>query len=378
MRYPFWILNSTLFVVLLIVFAYIIFSQQGLPEREDIEPMVYVKPVRTGVSEINLRKIYENDLFGTYQGDTIKPEEADLIPEVPAPPSPKVAEPITWPKPEFLEPLAISLKGIMIISNDQARNSVVISDKKTNRETVYRVGDILDDAQLLKIFKDKIIFLRSNGQQEVLYLREYDAKLDPVYALTEGWQEVIQKLAPDEYQISPKEFSRRVLNLAEFIDLLDITTVYSKGVVIGLRIGRTPEKSLGASLGLQAKDIVTALDENKIDEGSNKFDLYKKIIATPLGDYVVVSLLRNNNELTLRYKLEDFTKNEDTEPQATLQTIELKNRQQNPTKQQINILKKHHEFAPTADEIRRKNRIDMMKANQKPKSLNSNLGRPST
>lgn len=369
MRYPFWIINSALLVLLLVVITYIIFSQQGLPEREDIESITYVKPVRTGVSEINLRKIYEDDLFGTYQGESTREQEQAGIPEVPTPPQPKVAEPITWPKPEFLEPLAISLKGIMIVGNDQTRNSVVIADKKTNRETVYHVGDILDDAQLLKIFKDKIIFLRSNGQQEVLYLREYDAKFDPVYALAQGWNDVIQKIGPDEYQISPKEFSRRILNLAEFIDLLDITSVYSKGVVTGLRIGRTAEKSLGASLGLQTKDIITAIDDYSIDEGPHKFDIYKKVIATPPGESVVVTLIRNNKELTLRYKLEEFSKNEEAAPRVSPQTSELNKRQPNPTKQQIDILKKHHAFAPTASELRRKNRIDMMKAHEKPKSL---------
>ena len=40
---------------------------------------------------------------------------------------------------------------------------------------------MFEDAQLIKIFNNKAIFLRANGQQEVLYLRPKDAQLDPTY-----------------------------------------------------------------------------------------------------------------------------------------------------------------------------------------------------
>ena len=187
MRHPLWILNSTLLILLMIVLTYIVFSQQALPEREDIEPLAYTKPVRALVSEVNIRKIYEDDLFGTYVQEVATPEKAQDVPNFPTPPAPKMAQPLVWPKPQFLEPLSISLKGIIIIADDQSRNSAIIADKKTNRETTYRVGDTMDDAQLLKIFNNKVVFLRSNGQQEVIYLREMMPNLIlPIRSLKDG------------------------------------------------------------------------------------------------------------------------------------------------------------------------------------------------
>lgn len=55
----------------------------------------------------------------------------------------------------------------------------MIADNKTNQEGTFKVGDTVQDAQLIRIFSNKIILLRNNGQQEVLYLREQDAKLIP-------------------------------------------------------------------------------------------------------------------------------------------------------------------------------------------------------
>lgn len=373
MRHPLWILNSTLLMLLIIVLTYIMFSQQTLPEREDIEPLVYTKPLRVSVSEVNIRKIYEDDLFGTYFKETVNTEQAQDVPNLPTPPAPNMTQPLVWPKPQFLEPLSISLKGIIIIADDQARNSAIIADKKTNRETTYRVGDSMDDAQLLKIFNNKVVFLRSNGQQEVVYLRENDAKLDPAYTLVEGWQDVIQKIAPYEYQISPREFSKRVLNLAQFIDLLDITTLYNNGVSVGLKIGRVGEQSLGASLGLQPKDALIAINDILMDDTANRFEVYKEITTAPQGSSVEVKIARENNEFMITYKLEEFKKNIETAPVLPTSTSAPLT-QKHPTGQQINILKDRHEFAPTIDEIRRRDRAHMMQVDPRSESVHSHFG----
>jgi len=370
MRHPLWILNSTLLILLIIVLAYIIVAQQALPEREDIEPVPYTKPARPKVSEVNIRKIYEDDLFGTYSHEIAMPEQTQDIPNLPTPPSPKMAQPLNWPKPQFLEPLSIVLKGIIIVGNDQALNSAIITDKKTNRETTYRVGDSMEDAQLLKIFNNKIVLLRSNGQQEVIYLRENDAKLDPAYSLIEGWNDVIQKRGVNEYKISPNEFTKRVLSLAAFIDLLDITTVYNNGISVGLRIGRAPNMSLGQALGLQDKDIIIAINDIPMDDTANRFELYKEIVAGST-DSITVKLIRDNHEIVITYKLELFRKTGDT---TQVSSNESSTVQKHPTDQQIKLLKEHHEFAPTIDEIRRRDRTHMMQADPGSELEHSHFG----
>lgn len=373
MRHPLWILNSTLLILLIIVLTYIIFSQQALPEREDIEPIPYTKPLRAKVSEINIRKIYEDDLFGTYIQEVSMPEQTNDIPNFPTPPTPRIAQPLVWPKPQFLEPLSISLKGIIIIADDQIRNSAIIADKKTNRETTYHVGDLMDDAQLLKIFNNKVVFLRSNGQEEVIYLRENDAKLDPAYTVAEGWQDVIRKIDTYVYQVSPREFAKRVLNLADFIDLVDITTVYNNGISIGLRVGRAPDMSLAAALGLQPKDIIVAINDTPMDDTANRFEMYKEVIATPPGESINVKLMRDNQEYMIQYKLEEFRKTDETGQKIATESS-TKALSKHPTDRQINILKEHHEFAPTIDEIRRRDRAHMMQADPGSESVHSHFG----
>ncbi len=75
-------------------------------------------------------------------------------------------------------------------------------DTRTNKESSYKVGDMIEDAQLIRIFSNKVILMRANGQQEVLYLREKDAKLDPTYASGENWEGIISQNGPLEFAIN--------------------------------------------------------------------------------------------------------------------------------------------------------------------------------
>jgi len=63
MRHPLWILNSVLLVMFVIVLFFMLLSRQPTPEWQDIEPARYVKPLEKKVSEINISKIYDYDLF---------------------------------------------------------------------------------------------------------------------------------------------------------------------------------------------------------------------------------------------------------------------------------------------------------------------------
>ena len=130
---------------------------------------------------INISKIYEHDLFDTYEKEAFVSTKPDYVIALPNPPAPRAVHIPTDPKPHFLEPLAIVLKGIIFVHDDDSKNRIIIADANTKHETLYKVGDMVEDAQLIKIFNKKAIFLRSNGQQEVLYLRAKDAQLDPTY-----------------------------------------------------------------------------------------------------------------------------------------------------------------------------------------------------
>lgn len=358
MKHPFWILNSSLVILLLFAALFVVFSRPSLPRRESIEPEEAYQAGEKTIT-INLAKIYENDLFGTYKKEMPKPQQEELGLRLPEPPR---ATPAVIPAPaipQFLDPLAISLKGIIIVRNEPNRNRAIIADDKTSTETTYKVGDSIEDAQLIRIFSNKVIFLRSNGQQEVLYLREQDAKLDPVYAVLDGWDTVIQTTDNQTFLINSSAFAQRVKTLAQFIDMLKLTTAYKKGAAIGARVGQLDHGSLGSHLGLVDGDIITAIDGIETVSAQDRMKIYKEVSQKKDGDTITVNLLRKKYPMQLTYKLKKFGKEtKDIAPLVEKFTQEEK----------MKAMQEKHKFAPTLNEMRTTEKDMMMQKGKRPSS----------
>ncbi len=339
-------------------------SRVPMPEREGIEP-VYISPKKDHKFDINIRKIYEDDLFGTYKKE-LKPIKQDFTTPFPEPPPPQATAMPEVSAPEFLDPLDITLKGIVVISRNDTKNRAIIADNKTKREDMYKVGDIIEDAQLIRIFRNKVVFLRSNGQQEVLYLREQDAKFDPAFAIIDGWDNVIQKVSENNYLIDPNEFVFRITNLAQLIDVLGLTGAYQKGKSIGCRVGNLGTESLGVYLGLQVGDIILTINDVPAINTPNRLKIYNDVIALPLHETITVELLRNKQKRILTYtlqelgadSLEGYTKKTAAQVPSVIQPLKEERREA--------ILKQKHKFAPTMKEIRARERANMFEKGKVP------------
>lgn len=348
MKHPFWITNLGLLSLVLAAFVFIFLSSVKIPHREDIEPS-QVLPRKESKVAINIKKIYEDDLFGTYSKEIpkIKPLESTI--PFPTPPAQQKIVIPTVVEPEFLDPLQVTLKGIIVVSSNDSKNRAMIQDNKTMQEGTYKVGDLIQDAQLIRIFKNKIIFLRLNGQQEVLYLREQDTKIDPTYSLSHEWETVVKKTGPNNYLINPKAFIEHIKNLTECIDLLNATTAYQQGKSLGLRIGNLSKSPFGQLIGLQNGDIVTSINNIPAQTTEERLAIYKNVTSLKLGNTVTIKLIRKNKDVEIIYTLENFaTTEKENNVMVEKQQIAFLPHKKNET-----INQQQYAFAPTVDKIKK-------------------------
>lgn len=365
MNQPFWLANSILFFFAILAFAVSFFSAPLHFEREDIEnvPTEQVKKEERQ-QVINIQQIYENDLFGSYKKEIPQAKPVVVSAPLPEPPKPQVVQVPEQQTPRFLEPLNITLKGIVVVSSGDRKDRVIISDNKTDQEATYRVGDMISDAQLIRIFRNKIILLRSNGQQEVFYLREQDARFDPAYIAIQEWNKVVQEVGPNTYQINIQEFVLRVVNLAQFFSLLSCTTAYKNGENIGIQIGDLEPKSLGVLLGLRKGDIVTTINGVSMTNSANRLALYKEIISLQAKQKIEVVVQRQKKEMVFHYLpyLSASLTNAYQEKKNSQITGQF-NEEQKELK-----LKEKYELAPTIDEIKKRERQHMLEKGRAPHS----------
>ncbi|MEX0940321.1 MAG: type II secretion system protein N [Candidatus Babeliales bacterium] len=384
MKHPFWLANSTLLILLIFIIFFIVFSRPTIPPRISFEP-TEVRPPKKEISKIDVSKIYTNDLFNTYKQPLVPPKEPDLIKPMPQPPSPKFPTmPIAAP-PKFLEPLKINLRGIIVATNEHM-NIAIIEDVKEKKAKNYKVGETIEDGQLIRILKNKIILIRSNGQQETLYVSKHDAQIEQLLMPQDNWGSIIKKISANQFEINKDLFIERVRTLAQIIDMLNLTTVYSQGKSIGCRIGKLEKNSLGQALGLMQGDIIQKINDIPATNTPSRFEIYKIILKLNHNDTIVVELLRKNMPITMRYTLKKIQTEQASvklPDKEVISLIDEKNQKQ-VEEEKRKIKTEQQRFAPTVRELEKKEKQDMLKMSQRTVSnrrhgrgiLSSNIEQP--
>lgn len=347
MNHPIWIINISLLALVLCASLFVPFSRVRIPRATSIETELSPRSKTKQEFDINIKKIYENDLFGTYRKET--PVYQEPVYQLELPPAPPAQVPVVpqKPAPTFVEPLDITLKGIVIVADNDEKNRIIINDNKTGRERTFKVGESIDDAQLIRIFNNKIILLRANGQQEVVYLRHQDATKDPAYALLSGWQEVIQPTGPQTFTVNKTLFASRVQTLAQFIDLLNLSTAYKNGNSVGCRIGEIKNESLGFSLGFQTGDIITRINNIDATTTEERLRIYRELLELGTSEPIVVEFMRRGMPGTYTYTLiQEEPTEEPAQPTNTVLSPQALQ------KKKEDILKQKHRFAPSLNDLR--------------------------
>lgn len=318
MRQPFWIVNSILLLEFLVVTYYTFFRPLHLPSVKAIRPIAQTPPPTAEPTNHDFSAIYTNDLFGTesliYRGQSAAELETSNFPLPPELPEPEAPLP---PQPHFLAPLNITLTGIMTFGN-HLENIAIILDNQTKTEVNYRIGDNLQDAQVIDINKHKVELIRANGQQETLYLYQREAQAE-LAKNTPAWHKCIQQLDGQNFKIDLSEFKQQAQSLGHLIELLGLTTAYQNGENLGCRVGQAGHQSLGAALGLQTGDILLAIADIPTKSTQERYQIYHKLstlaasleqdsdddTAPPATRKFEVQLLRHGQELVLNYAVSD-------------------------------------------------------------------------
>ena len=361
MRHPLWIVNSSLLAFLLIGLAFVFFTRQELPKRKATsqKKSSTTTPVKK-VEAISLSKIYENDLFDTVKQPLPELHQPEHLQEAPQPPAPSQATiPADIVQP-LLPPLLLTLKGIMII-NDDSNNIAMIADNATSKEKNYKVGDMIQDAQIIKIFSSRVVFIRSNGQQESLYLTEKDIKKDALASQgKDNWSDVVYKNDAKSFNVDPEMFAEVIPNLALLIDMFDITTVYKDGKSVGCRMGDVDVNSLMAALGFEKYDVVTKVLNLPVTTLDERMRAYKEVTNLKKDAKCTVEVLRKNNPIVLEYTLTDLQDSLVKKLQKNTKSAAVNSEKigilEGPTpeeleQQRIAMLKEKYQFAPTMQEI---------------------------
>lgn len=353
----------------LLLLAFLLFIMRPrTPRPISFIPSEEIKLPKKDLVKIDPSKIYLNDLFDTYKPPLPPVEEKYRPKPMPQPPTPRLVTMPMKPLPKFLEPLKISLKGV-IIGNNEELNRAIIENVQEKTSKNYKVGDKLEDARLIRILRNKIILLRSNGQQETVYVNPRDAEIEAMLLPTYNWSTVVKKVNEGQYEVDPDGFIEKVQNLAQLIEILDLTTVYRKGKSIGCRIGKIEKSALAQALGFMRGDIILSINDIPTTTTKNRFAIYKMITAMNEGDLIKVQLTRKQIPVTITYTLKKFPDIAEPKPTSSLsKTLEPTLSPAEAQELLTHLDKQHKKYASVTQKLEKKEKQDMLKLSSHPLS----------
>ena|SRR3990167_8496428 len=348
MRQPLWLLNFLLLITLLFVAVFIAVTKVIIPQKRSLLVTEIEHKQEVPASRIDPSIIYTKDLFGTLQQPVIKKEEEHKTITVPTPPRPI---PVQVPKPapiKFLEPLPITLTGIIFFDNKE-QNRAMILNNRTKKEDIYKFEDEIEDSQIIRILKDRIILLRSNSQQETVYLKQ-DLNLIEDLIITKDWSKIVSYNPDGTYDIDAKQFVEFIPNLSEFIFKFNLKTATKNSEPVGLLVGTLDSNSLAKFMGLNSGDIIETVDGIPATTQQNRLDIYNKIISEN-PNKITIELNSNGAKKTIIYKL----------IKTYIQKEALKKESEKSHLTKSKIEEQHKKFSKTLDNARLRDKKNMFK-----------------
>ena len=299
MKQHLWAVNSFLLSLLAVTIAGMLALQQPVPRHTPaVLPETKLEKIATLPA---LEELYgPNDLFGLFTAPTapaIKTIEIPKPPQFTAPPTPPTPKSAAL---KLVPPLSISISGIIFSPKRPDRSVAMISDD-TNKEMMYRLGDTIKDGMIIKITQDRVVILRSNGQQETFFLRK-DITLESLNEKAEKTADGdAEKLATttgeNTYDLSLEIFGKKVQSLGDFLQEFDLMPIYRQNVIKGFKVTSSDAGSFPATLGFSVGDVITKINDIDVASIENRVKIYDMLTTLPPSKKVTVTAVRNQKEV---------------------------------------------------------------------------------
>lgn len=306
---PLWLLNLIL-VFLNFVMLFFLgltqhaqvydFSIKGIKNEEVFLP-------KSDIPDLN--SLFDRDLFNTQvpveSGEKLFVYQPVLLLKNIIPPLFPSRIPVTEiPRyeQEILPPLQIVLRGT-IISDNPLYNKVFIENLRTKEEKDYIIGDIIEDAQIVFIGKTQVNLIRSNGQEEIIYLNKL-LKIEEEAIAKLSWEKICS-LKNGVREINTYFLKLKIKSLTAFIDELGLVTYFENNLPQGCLVTTAPPDSLGSALGLLSGDVLVSINDFLLNSVDSRISAYEFVLKQSeiQGFLFKLKLLRNNNFIEIDFHL---------------------------------------------------------------------------
>jgi general secretion pathway protein C len=258
--------------------------------------------------------IQERNLFGA-RGRT-------TTPSLPRPPSPP--PPVTKP--------AANLKLVGTVVGTPDRTYAVIEDLGTKRQDLYRLGDLVREAKVVEVTRNRVV-LDNRGRREELFSFEKSDTATPAPTEPaahpfnvprrqlpaqaspppdepspnppqenedEAADVEIERVSENMWRISRDDFVEQLDNFGQMMKEARLTPHFTGGQPDGFMIANLPKTSFLARMGLRSGDIMKGINGQRFGSLEEFFQVYQQLQTEPM---LQLEVQRSNRTETLTYEI---------------------------------------------------------------------------
>ena len=183
--------------------------------------------------------------------------------------------------------------------SDQAR--AVIEETKSGYQTIYKVGDQIQNAILIGIFRNSVI-LDVNGKTEKLIIEEEKIATYIEPSIPENNTPATLPEVPEgTVSLKRSQINDALKNLNQIMTDVRIEPVFKDGKPDGVMLANIETSSILKKMGLRIGDIITGINGQKIDSMDNALVFYESLSS---GEKMSLQLKRRGRPTTMDFIIE--------------------------------------------------------------------------
>lgn len=259
------------------------------PKNKTVEMMPIAQATLENKPLTHYQVVTERDLFGTKTA--------------PANQAPKNTVDI-----ETLEETQLKLKLWGTVSGSAESAYAVIEDTQKREQNLYRVGDVIQQAELKAILREKVV-LAVNGKDEILSmekLQSASAGNRPIRQ-TSSDERPIQSESPattvraQRVALSRSMIENAMQDVSKLMTEITITpNIAEDGQQSGLALRNIKPNSIFRRMGLRNDDVLVGVNGEKIESVDDALGFYENLKT---ASEVQVQILRRGQERTIDYRI---------------------------------------------------------------------------
>lgn len=199
---------------------------------------------------------------------------------------------------EDLEPTALKIALLGTVSGDRENATAVIQETAKRTQSLYKEGDTIQDATIIKILRGKVI-LRVGNKNQILTMEEQSTSSPKGPRASRSMRRSALPQPTTTITLDRSTVSKSLENMNELISQVRVRPHYKDGEADGLMLSQVRPNSFFSKMGLRNGDIIQGVDGEPITSPDDIMDLYEELKE---GSSVSLQIGRRGQKKTMTYR----------------------------------------------------------------------------